>query len=204
MFIFVLSHSSKSIAFLAVLNLMNISYQHQSTIIKHQALMVFNHPDQVIKQIHHLRRVQWQGTFVTIVNTLSEKEHLLNLSLFGEEDGRLAYGKVPGHKVAIIHSFLSDILSFQNDPGLSSGAWCDYLAKSSIHNLSTQLQQTSIDIQHVLTTIHSLNIFWDTIMSHEQARYIRELKQKYPLGTTPPPSEIPQIITHLQTRLAHI
>jgi hypothetical protein len=161
-------------------------------------------PCQAIQEIHHLRKLQWQGTFVTLVSTPAEKEYLLNLSLFGEKDGRFAYGKIPGHKIAIIHSLIADILSFRKDFGLSSGAWRDYLVKSSIHTLIQQLQQTSINIQQVLATIHSINILWDTIISHEQARYIRELKQKYPLGTTPAASEIPQIITNLQTRLAHI
>jgi hypothetical protein len=176
-----------------------ISFIHQYSFI-----LSITSPSNVSSQIYHLRSKQWEGVFITIVSTSTEKKQLLDLSIFGEKDGKFAYSKIPGHKVAVIHTLFTDILSFRNDPGLSSGAWNDYLVKSSIHTLIQQLQQTSIDIQQVLTTIHNLNILWDNIISHEQARYIRELKQKYPLGTIPSPSEIPEIITNLQTRLAHI
>jgi hypothetical protein len=208
--IIVLGHPPTTFSLSGVLKILDITCHfhqpdfYESTKFSTSMILVLGKPYQVIEQIHKFRGVEWQGTFITVVNKSIEKEQLLNHSLFGEKDGKLAYGQIPGHKVALTHSLLSDILFFQNDPGLSSGAWRDYLAKSSINALLQQLQQTSIDIQKVLTTIHSLNILWDTIISHEQARYIRELKQKYPLGTTPPPSEVSQIITNLQTRLAHI
>jgi hypothetical protein len=168
-------------------------------------------PSKAIGQIHHLRsKLQWEGTFIAILCTTRERKELQNLSLFGHLNGELAYSDIPGHLAFTSTSphLLSDILTL-NLPlnRLRTSAWQGYLSKSALYPLLQQLHHLNPPpnlIPQILTTLHSLNIDWDSLISHENARYIRHLKAQYPPGTMPPSAAHSQIFTHLKQTLANI
>ena len=171
-------------------------------------------PTTAIAQIHHLRtQLQWEGTFIAILRTPAEHHHLHHLSIFGEPDGTFPYHTIPGHKTLTSTSphLLTDILTqIQQSPipRIRANAWQGYLAKSSLYPLLQQLHPAthpdSTTISQILTTIHHLNIDWDSIISHENARYIRQLKTQYPPGSSPSATELPDILINLQHKLANI
>lgn len=196
--------------------------EFQAHLASASLIIAISSPNMAIGQVHHLRsQLKWEGPFLAIVCNSAERQQLENLSMFGELDGKFAYGDSPGHMVLASDSshLLTDILTIWKEvPSrrMRSKAWNGSLAKSSIYPLLQQISQFDrrdpgfidrtllVTVPQLLATIHSLNIDWDSIISHEHARYIRQLKSKYPSGTSPLESDLPDIVTNLQQKFANI
>jgi hypothetical protein len=185
---------------------------HTPTNLSHPSLILsITFPAKAIAQIHHLRsKLQWEGTFIAILHTPKEHKQLQNLSLFGHLNGELAYSDIPGHLAfpSTNPHLLTEILTLKPHlHRLRTSAWQGYLSKSALSPLLHQLNHITPApnlIPQILTTLHSLNIDWDSLISHENARYIRHLKAQYPPGTMPPLTAHPQIFIHLKQTLANI
>jgi hypothetical protein len=223
--ILILGKDAISTAIAATLKLQSNNCQqspHIPTNLNHPSLILsITTPTNAIAQIHHLRsKLHWEGTFIAIVRTPTEHQQLHNLSIFGEPDGKFAYSTINGQAILTSTSphLLTDILTIQQRATkmrLRASAWQGLLAKSSLYPLLHQIRQirhsdtqpnsaTPATIHQILTTIHSLNIDWDSIISHDNAGYIRSLKSQHPPGSYPSATEIPDILTNLQIKLANI
>jgi hypothetical protein len=217
--ILILGKDAISTAIAATLKLQSNNCQqspHIPTNLTHPSLILsITSPTNAIAQIHHLRsKLQWEGTFIAIVRTPTEHQQLHNLSIFGEPDGKFAYSTINGQAILTSTSphLLTDILTIHQRAStmrLRTSAWQGLLAKSALYPLLQQIRQirhsdTPATISQILTTIYSLNIDWDSIISHDNARYIRHLKSQHPPGSYPSATEIPDILTNLQIKLANI
>jgi hypothetical protein len=167
--------------------------------------------DIVIKQVRQLRsRLMWEGTFAAIVHSPAEKEKLQKLSMFGEPDGNPSYQDIPGHFVlsSTSPSLISDILSLyqkSNNKRIRHNAWKGLLGRSSFSHLLNQVHSSGnterddlIIGARILDDLHSYNIDWRSLISHEHFRYIKEVQSKYPPGIKTKDNEVSDILENLR------
>jgi hypothetical protein len=163
-----------------------------------------------ISQIHYLRsRLQWGGTLIAITNNSSECQKLKDTCIFGERhSSRFLYGKIPGHIALNASSscLITDIMSsVYEDTGLDYNTWRDYyVAKSSIYPILEELNKDVPSLASILYIIHQVDVDWNIITSHKNARFIEDLRTKYPVGKDPPNEMVVYVLDEIKHAFVNI
>jgi len=148
---------------------------------------------QIIRTIHYLRTdLSWEGRFLAIVGSVTEKELLMKSDIFGEKEGRFLFEKIPGHTAIHYPFFLKDLPRIVDDmQDMYIEGWKNLVDLSIINKVVEEINKVNELLtkndkqQEAISIINEIfrklkKIDWDIALAdHGDARLMRQIIEEH-------------------------
>jgi hypothetical protein len=172
-------------------------------------------PAGLVPLIYRMRgdsRLNWDGAFLVVAGESEDRTTMLNIDLLGDPENRFSLGRTAGHSVVFRPLQIAELLrEVEQVKEIGANAWTTILKQGDAWRVASlvrdaegflvanRFEQAADLVVEILSLVR--RIMWMPLLLdwHQDLRFVRELLEDFPDGTTPSsPLEVRSILQRVR------